>query len=148
MKLTLQITDREIKTEHEGGRPKLTLEHQFNIVKYPFKDKDTGEVRWMGRTNLHQLEEALGFDPLFVSASGEQVEPYITRNGNKTAPRGVDGVARKLNPEFVSAYFDSDGHPSLEWAGKIVYAHIGIRKDEQYGDKNIIKRFKKAPVTV
>ena len=148
LKLTLTITDKEIHTEHEGARPRLTIEHQFNIERYPYLDQKSGEVRWLGRANLYQLEEALGFDPVFVDANNESVEPFLTRNGNKIAPKGVDGVKRKLNAEFTTAYFDTEGNPNLEWAGKTLHADIDIERSEQFGDRNVVKRYKKTPVTV
>ena len=147
MKLTLLITDTNVQTEHEGSRPRLTIDHQFNVDKYPYLDKKSGTVKLLGRQHLHDLEEAFGFEPLFTNESGEPVEPYITRNGRKVAPKG-EGIHRKLNPAFVSAYFTSEGKPNLEWSGKVVYADIGIEASEQYGDRNRITRFKRAPVSV
>ena len=147
MKLTLQITDTEIATEHENARPRLTLEHQFNVDKYPYLEKKSGTVKWMGRQNLYDLEEAFGFEPIFTNGDGKPVEAYVTRTGRKVAPKG-EGIKRHFNPAFTAAYFNADGGPNLEWAGKTVYADIAVEKDEQYGDKNRITRFKVAPVTV
>ena len=147
VKLTLTITDENVTTEHENARPRLTVEHQFNIERYPYLDKKTGQVKWLGRANLYDLEEALGFDPCFFDAGGNSVEAFITRTGRKAAPKG-EGVTRKPNPAFLSAYFNSDGTPNLEWSGKTVYADIGIEVSEQFGDKNRISRFKKAPISV
>lgn len=147
-KMTLTIIDENVQTEHEGSRPRLTIEHQFNIAKYPYLDKKTGTVRFMGRQHLYDLEEAFGFEPVFVDGEDNPVEPYLTRSGRKVAPKNVEGVSRKLNPAFLSAYFTSDGHPNLEWAGKVVYADVEVERSEQYGDKNVIKRFKVAPVLV
>ena len=147
MKLTLSITDPSVTTEHDGSRPRLTLDHQFNIDKYPYLDKKSGTVKLLHRQHLYDLEEAFGFDPLFTNESGEAVEPYITRNGRKVAPKG-EGIHRKLNPSFVSAYFTSEGKPNLEWQGKTVFADIGIEASEQFGDRNKVLRFKKAPVSV
>lgn len=146
MKLTLQITDQDIQTEHEGSRPRLTLEHQFNVEKYPYLDKKSGAVKWLGRQNLYDLEEAFGFDPLFTNGDGQPVDAYVTRTGRKVAPKG-EGIHRKLNPAFVSAYFTAEGIPNLEWAGKMVYADIGVEESEQYGNRNRINRFKRVPVT-
>ena len=147
MKLTLQITDPTVQTEHEGARPRLTLEHQMNLDRYPYLDKKSGGVRWLGRANLYELEEAFGFDPVFTNGEGQPVEPYITRNGRKMAPRG-EGIKRSLNPAFTQAYFTPDGNPSLEWSGRTVYADVAIEKDERYGDRNRIQRFKRPPVAV
>ena len=146
-KMTLLITDEEIQTEHEGSRPRLTLEHQFNLQRYPYLDKKSGTVKWLGRANLYELEEAFGFDPIFTNGEGQSVEPYITRAGRKVAPKG-EGIKRQLNPAFLQAYFTSEGAPNLEWAGRTVYADIGIERDEQYGDKNRIQRFKRTPISV
>ena len=147
MKLTLLITDQEVQTEHEGSRPRLTLEHQCNIAKYPYLDKKSGTVKWLGRANLHELEEAFGFEPVFQDAQGNGVAPYVTRTGRKVAPKG-EGITRKLNPDFLSAYFTPAGHPNLEWGGKTVWADIGVESSEQFGDRNKVQRFKRAPVSV
>lgn len=147
MKLTITITDENVQTEHEGSRPRLTLEHQCNVDKYPYLDKKSGTVKWLGRANLYELEEAFGFDPVFTNGEGKTVEPYIGRTGRKMAPKG-EGIKRSFNPAFTSAYFTSEGSPNLEWAGKTVYADIGVEESEQYGAKNRIQRFKKAPISV
>ena len=147
MKLTLLITDPDVQTEHEGSRPRLTLDHQLNLDRYPYLDKKSGTVKMLGRNNLYDLEEALGFDPMFQDAAGNPIEPFVTRTGRKVAPKG-EGNKRVLNPAFLSAYFTGDGAPNLEWAGKTLYADIGVERSEQYGDKNTILRFKRPPVTV
>ena len=148
LKLTCTITDPNVQTEYEGGRPRLTLEHQLNLEKYPYVDKKSGEVKWLGRTGLYDLEEAFGFDPVFTNGDGQSVEPFVTRNGRKVAPKGVEGVKRQLNPDFVEAYFTAEGSPNLEWAGKTLFADIGLEKDDRYGDRNRILRFKRSPVGV
>lgn len=148
MKLTLTITDPDVQTEHEGARPRLTVEHQCNLAQYPYRDKKTGEVKKLGRASLYELEEALGFDPVFTNGDGQVVEPFITRTGRKLAPKGVEGVKRQLNQDFVSAYFTADGGPNLEWAGRAVYADLGLERSDQFGDRNVIRRFKAAPVGV
>ena len=147
MKLTLSITDPNVQTEHEGARPRLTIEHQMNLDRYPYLDKKSGRVKWLGRANLYELEEAFGFDPIFTNGEGQPVEPYLTRTGRKVAPKG-EGIKRSLNPAFTQAYFTPEGNPNLGWAGKQVYADIGVEKDERYGDKNRVQRFKRAPVSV
>ena len=146
MKLTLTITDEAVQTEHENAQPRRTLDHHLNLDRYPFLDKKSGTVKWMGRQGLYGLEEALGFDPIYLK-EGQPVEAYVTRTGQKRAPKG-EGITRQLNPAFVAAYFHPEGTPNLEWANKTVYADIGIEKDEQYGDKNRIVQFKAAPVLV
>ena len=148
MKLTLSITDEDIQTEHEGAKARLVIEHQFNLAKYPYLEKKSGTVKWMGRQALYDLEEAFGFEPLFTDAQGQKVEPYLTRSGRKVAPKSVEGAKRKLNPEFIAAYFTAEMVPNLEWAGKTVYADVDVERSEQFGDKNVIKRFKATPVTV
>lgn len=147
MKMTLTITDQNVQTEHEGSRPRLTIEHQCNVDKYPYLDKKSGTVRWLGRANLYELEEAFGFTPVFTNGSGQAVEPFITRTGRKVAPRG-EGIKRTLNQDFVQAYFNADGTPNLEWGGKTVYADVGVEESEQFGDRNRIQRFKPTPVNV
>ena len=147
MKLTVTITDESIQTEHENARPRLTIEHQLNLARYPYLDKKSGTVRFLGRQHLFDLEEALGFDPVFTNGEGQSVEPYITRTGRKVAPKG-EGIKRQPNPAFLSAYFHPDGSPTLEWNGKTVYTDIEIEANERYGDRNRIVRFKRAPVSV
>ena len=148
MKLTLAIADpSSVKTAHENARPRLTIEHQMNLARYPYADKKTGEVKWLGRQGLYDLEEAFGFDPVFTNGNGQPVEPFITRTGRKVAPKG-EGIKRSLNPAFTQAYFTADGNPNLEWSGKTVYADLDIEESSQFGDRNRITRFKKAPVAV
>ena len=148
IKLTCTITDENIQTEGENIKPRLVLEHQFNLDRYPYLSKKTGAIEWLGRQNLYDLEEAFGFDPIFVNGDGSEVEPYVTRNGRKVAPK-VEGVKRKLNAAFTAAYFNEYGIPTPDaWINREVYADIGIEANEQYGDRNRILRFKKAPVSV
>ena len=59
-----------------------------------------------------------------------------------------EGIKRSLNPAFTQAYFTPEGSPNLEWTGKTVYADIDVERSEQFGDKNRITRFKRAPVSV
>ena len=139
-KLTLDIVDASAKTEY-GDQNFRVIEHQFNIERYPFV-KD-GKLQWMGKSNLYQLEDAFGFEPLFFDDSGNRLEPRVTKTGNKVGPKDSK---RKLNPDFFNAYFTEDGNPKMEnWAEKVVYADIEIETSEQYGDKNVIKAFRKAP---
>ena len=148
VKVTIQITDPDVKTEHEDAKPKLVFEQAFNIEPHYYLDAKSGTVKAMRPGLLFTLEDALGFDPVFVDGQGNVVEPFVTRNGNKIAPKGVEGVSRKLNADFANAYFNDDGTPNLNWSGIKVYADIELQSDEKYGDKNQITRFKKAPVSV
>ena len=147
VKVTVQITDDSVVTEHADARPRLTFEQSFNIEGHPYVDKKDGSIKRMSRNVLFSLEEALGFEPVFVNGGGQVVEPFITRTGRKVAPK-VDGVRRKPNPDFDQAYFNDDGSPNLNWAGIKVYADIELQTDEKFGDKNQVSRFKKAPVSV
>ena len=149
VKVTVQITDTSVTTEHAGSRPLLSFEHQFNIESHPYLAKD-GTVKALSRNLLFSLEEALGFDPAFFDAQGQPVEPFLTRTGRKVAPKDVEGVTRKLNAEFDRAYFHDDGTPTLNWAGTKVYADIKLQtsEDERYPAKNQVSRFKKVPVRV
>lgn len=143
-KLTLQIDDKSVKTEHENAKPRLTVEDQFNIVQFPYQDKNTGETKMLGRTKLYQLEEAFGFEPCFV-VGGQKVEPFITKTGRKVAPK-VEGVKRVINPDFFNAYFGSAGDPVVDsWVDKTVYCDIGLEQSEQYGPRNNVARYVKAP---
>lgn len=144
LKLTLQISDDSVTTEHDDAKPKLTIEDQFNLVQYPYTDKKTGQVKKLGRQKLFQLEKAFGFDPIF-QVEGQPVEPFVTRNGNKVAPK-IAGVGQILNPDFASAYFSESRTPDLNnWVGKTLYANIGVETSEQYGSKNIVEAYVKAP---
>ena len=144
VKLTLQIDDSSVKTEHADAKPKLTIEDQFNIVSYPYKDKNTGEIKKLGKTKLYQLEQVLGFDPVF-KVSGQKVEPYFTKTGNKVAPK-IEGVKRSLNEDFFNAYFSSLGAPNVDnWVDKVLYADINVEVSEQFGNKNVIDRYVKPP---
>ena len=146
-KLTLTISDDSVKTEHSDAKPKLTIEDQFNIVQYPYLDKKTGTIKKLGKTKLYQLEAAFGFEPVF-QVNGQKVEPFTTKAGNKVAPK-IEGVKRVINPDFFNAYFDSEGNPKTEnWIGKTVYADIEVETSEQFGAKNVISRYVKAPVAI
>ena len=148
MKLTLTIAEpSSVRTEQENVRPRLTIEHQMNLARYPYLDKKSGEVKWLGRQGLYDLEEAFGFDPVFTNGSGQAMVPFVTRTGRKVAPKG-EGIKRSLNPQFTQAYFTTDGSPNLEWSGKTVWADVDVEKSEQFGDRNRITRFKRAPVSV
>ena len=109
MKLTCTIADPStVRTEQETMRPRLTIEHHMNVARYPYLDKKSGEVKWLGRQGLYDLEEAFGFDPVFTNGDGQPVEPFITRTGRKVAPKG-EGIKRSLNPAFTQAYFTTEG---------------------------------------
>lgn|SRR3990167_2722219 len=143
-KLTLQIIDESVKTEHADAKPRITLEDQFNIVQYPYLDKKTGAIKKLGRQKLYQIEGAFGFDPIF-KVNGEVVPPFITRSGNKAAPK-VDGVKRNINSDFFNAYFDSEGRPVIDnWIDKVIYTDIELETSEQFGSRNTISRYVKAP---
>lgn len=143
LKVQVQIIDEDISTEHADAQPKRVFDDQFNIEKYPYLDKKTNTVRWLGRQKLYQLEAALGFDPVFVDSEGNQVEPHITKNGNKVAPK-ISGVKQKANPDFVQAYFDAEGLPIVDnWIDKEITADIELQRSEQYGNRNGISRYKK-----
>lgn len=144
-KIILDIDDSSVKTEHADAKPKTTINDQFNLAQFPYTDKKTGEVKKLGRSKLYQLEEAFGFDPVFL-VDGQKVEPFITRTGTKRAPK-IEGVKRTLNPAFMDAYFLGDGTPNMSnWSGKTLYANVGVETSEQYGSKNIIEAYVKAPV--
>ena len=143
-KITLQISDDTVKTEHADSKPRMTIEDQFNIERFPYEDKKSGEVKWLGRTKLYQLEEAFGFDPVF-KVDGKVVDPFITKTGTKRAPK-IEGVKRVMNEDFFNAYFDENGEPKKDnWIGKTVYADVNVQKSDQFGDKNVIDRYVKAP---
>lgn len=143
-KLTLLIDDGSVKTEHENAKPRLTIEDQFNIVQFPYEDKKTGEAKVLGRTKLYQLEEAFGFDPVF-KAQGAIVDPFVTKTGRKVAPK-IEGVKRAINPDFFNAYFSGDGDPIVDsWVGKTVYCDIKLEQSEQFGARNSVDRYVKAP---
>lgn len=144
-KLTINIVDESVRTEHDNAKPKTTIEDQFNIEQYPYPDKESGQLKKMGKQKLYELEAALGFDPVFT-VGGKPVEAFVTKNGNKVAPK-IDGVKRGVNPAFFDAYFTSDGTPVVDnWVGKTIYCDIGVEKSEKFGTKNVVARYLKAPV--
>ena len=145
IKLTFQIDNpSSVRTEHADAKPRLTIEDQFNIVQYPYKDKKTGEIKKLGRSKLYQLEQVFGFDPVF-KVNGGVVAPFITKTGNKVAPK-VEGVKRSLNEDFFNAYFSGLGQPNVDnWVDKIIYADINVETSEQFGSKNVVDRYVKAP---
>ena len=141
-KITVIIKDDSVKTEHPDAQPRLIVEDQFNIQKYPYVDKKSGELKWLNREKLFQLETAFGFEPRFVDKAGNSVEPYVTRTGNKVAPK-VEGVARVVNPDFFGAYFHEDGTVNpTNWIDKNILVDVGVESSEQFGDKNTIRRYK------
>lgn len=147
-KINISIIDDSVRTEHEEAKFKTDIDYQFNLDRYPYISKKTGEVAWMGRSAVFQLEEAFGFEPVFVNAIGDTLEPYITRNGKKVAPK-VEGAKRIFNKAFFGAYFNTDDTINPDnWIDKEVYADIGIERSEQYGDRNVIQRFVKKPETI
>lgn len=144
-KVSVMIADDSVSCENADAIPKSQIDDQFNIQQYPFVDnKKGGKLGWMPRSKLFQLEKAFGFEPCFEDANGNKLEPFITRNGNKVAPK-VDGVGQVLNPDFVGAYMNEDGtiNPT-NWVGKEIRVDVGMESSEQYGDKNVIKNYKKA----
>lgn len=146
MALNLTIIDPEVRTEHEAAQVRRGITHQLNLEKYPYWNEKKGEIGWMGRGAIYDLERALGFDPCFMVGT-ERVEYATTKAGNKVAPK-IDGVKQVINPDFFAAYFNPDGKVNpTNWIDKVIYADIDIEKSEQYGDKNVVTRFKKVPVT-
>ena len=145
IKVILDIDDDTVKTEHADAKAKTTINDQFNLAQFPYKDKKTGETKKLGRSKLYQLEEALGFDPVFL-VNGTKVDPFVTKTGSKRAPK-IEGVKRTINPDFMDAYFLADGTPNMSnWSGKTLYANVGVETSEQFGSKNIIESYVKAPV--
>jgi len=143
-KLTLAIVDpSSVQCEREDSIPKTIIEESFNVQKYPYVNKKTGTLAWMNRGKLFDLEGAFGFEPCFVGKDGEKLEPVITRTGNKVAPK-VEGVARVLNPDFVQNYFHEDMTVNpTNWIGQEILADVNVKTDDQFGDKNVIARYKK-----
>lgn len=143
VKLVIEVSDENIEPETEGGQLKRTIESVFNIERYPYVNKRTGSISWLSRNTLFSIERAFGFDPCFVDEDGNEVEPFVTRNGNKIAPKNVSGVRQKLNEDFSKTFFDDEGNPKSEnWEDREVLVNIGIQRSDQYGDKNTVKSFK------
>lgn len=144
IKLILDIDDNTVKCEHADAKPRLTIVDQFNLSQFPYTDKKTGETKKLGRSKLYQLEEAFGFDPVFM-VNGKKVDPFITKTGAKRAPK-IEGVKRTLNPEFMDAYFSGEGTPKMEnWSGKTIYANVGVEQNETFGSKNTIQAYVNSP---
>ena len=145
VKLTLEIDDTSVRTEHADARPKKVIEDQFNIVQFPYEDKKTGEVKKLGKQKLYEIEGAFGFEPIFL-VDGKRVEPFVSKAGNKLAPK-VEGVKRVINPDFFDAYFNGEGVPKLEnWSNKTIYADVDLEVSEKFGNRNSIVRYVKAPL--
>ena len=143
VKLTVVITDESVRTEHADALPKMVIDDQFNVQRYPYVDSKKGTLAWLNRSKLFDIERALGFDPVFVDKAGNEVAAFVTRTGNKVAPK-VEGVAQVLNPSFLSAYFHEDMTVNpTNWVDKEILVDVAIETSEQFGDKNVIKRYKK-----
>jgi len=142
-KLTVVITDDSVRTEHSDALPKMVIEDQFNVQRYPYVDSKKGTLAWLNRGKLFDIERALGFDPVFVDKAGNEVAAFVTRTGNKVAPK-VEGVAQVANPAFLSAYFHEDMtiNPT-NWVDKEILIDVAVEENETFGAKNVIKRYKK-----
>src|SRR3990167_8533714 len=138
LKVTYRITDERAKTESADANVKA-VEDVLNLVKFPYTDKETGEVKWLRRGKLFEIERAFGFEPVFVNEQGQVLEPRVSKKtGGKYGPKGS---SQKLNPDFEEAYFDASGNPKVDnWSDKEVLADIDIERSEQFGDRNKVKR--------
>ena len=138
LKVTYKVIDERAETESKDANVKA-VEDVLNLTKFPYTDKTTGETKYLRRGKLFDLERALGFEPVFVDESGKAVEPRVSkRNGNKYGPKGS---SQTLNTDFEDAYFDAGGNPKVDnWIDKEVLADIDIERNEEFGDRNKVKR--------
>ena len=144
MKLTIQITDSNVETENSDAKPRRKIEDMVILEPHPYVDQKDGTTKYMKLEKLFQLQQFLGFDPKFVDAEGNEVEPYVSRTGRKSCPKGAS-IA--LRPEFVKAYFDDSEEPRFDaWMNLKGVASVGLKKQSeeetmQYGAKNEVKRY-------
>jgi hypothetical protein len=140
LNLQLRVIDDNVETEHTEGRPAIITD-RFPLQRYPYWSKKNQAIDWMNRFKLFQLEEAFGFEPVFLAEDGERLEARITRTGRKLAPK-VAGVRRVLNPEFQGAYFDQDLRPKVDnWLDQDLTADVVLDPDEGFGERNSIARY-------
>lgn len=139
MKLQIEITDEDARCENADAKPSKRIDDYINLEKHPYVGKD-GEVAYMGTSKVYQLEQALGFEPVFVDKSGKPVDAHITKTGKKVCP---EGASQKLNADFLEAYFDANDCPVFgAWEGKEIVAHVGMGKaSEEFSAKNEVKKY-------
>lgn len=143
MKLTIQITDELVETENSDAKPRRKLDDMVILEPHPYVDKD-GVQRFLKLEKLFQLQQFLGFEPLFVNKFGQVVDPHITKTGRKVCPKDAS-IA--FQPAFLDAYFDANEEPRFDaWMNLEGVASIGVKKDtpeniEQYGLKNEVKSY-------
>lgn len=144
MKLTIQITDDSVETENVDAKPKRRIDDMVILEQHPYVDSRDGVQKVMKLEKLFQLQQFLGFEPLFVNAHGQPVEPYVTKTGRKTCPKGAS-IA--FQPAFLDAYFDANEEPRFDaWMNLEGVASIGLKKQSeeetlQYGAKNEVKSY-------
>lgn len=139
MKLTLDVADPRAKCANADAKPKQIVDY-INLEVHPSQSegkKATYISKAIG------LMRAMGFEPTYVDDAGNEVEPKITRTGNKVAP---DGASTRFNKAFIDAYFtkDADGQESPKfgvWADTKVRANLKIEESEEFGDKNGVAKY-------
>lgn len=139
MKLTLEVIDPRAKCANVDARPK-TITDYINLEVHP-SQAEGKKATYIGKAL--GLMQALGFEPTYVDEQGNEVEPRITRTGNKAAPTGA---SIRFNKAWVDAYFttDEDGGQSPKfgvWADVKVRANLDLEESEQYGTSNKVKKY-------
>jgi hypothetical protein len=139
MKVTLDIVDSRAKCANVDAKPRQIVDY-INLEVHPPQaegKRSTSISKAIG------LMKALGFEPTFKDDAGNEVEPRINRNGNKSAP---EGASINFNKEFIEAYFDkdADGNESPKfgvWSDLKVRANLKIEENEEFGNKNAVKSY-------
>lgn len=145
MKLNLHITDEDAVTENKDAKLRRKFEDLVILERHPYRDKMTGETKYMALNKLFQLQEALGFEPKYVDDDGNEVEPKISASGRKYPPKGAHIAFRD---EFLDAYFDENDEPKFSsWLDLDVTASVGYKNQseedtENFGRRNEVKAYK------
>lgn len=139
MKVTLDVVDPRAKCANVDAKPKQITDY-INLEVHP-SQAEGKKATYIGKAL--GLMRALGFEPTYVDDAGNEVEPKITRSGNKVAP---EGSSTRFNKAFIEAYFtnDDDGQQSPKfgvWADVKVRANLKVEESEEYGDKNAVVKY-------
>lgn len=139
MKVTLDVVDPRAKCANADAKPKQIVDY-INLEVHPSQAEGK---RATYISKAIGLMRALGFEPTYVDEQGNEVEPKITRTGNKVAP---DGASIRFNKAFIDAYFtkDEDGQESPKagvWADLKVRANLKLEANEEFGDKNAVAKY-------
>ena len=143
MKLSIMITDDLVETENSDAKPRRKLDDMVILEPHPYVDKNSVQ-QFLRLEKLFQLQQFLGFEPVFIDSAGNECDPHITKTGRKACPKGASIGFRK---EFIDAYFDSNEEPKFGvWMNIDGVASIGVKKQTeeqaaQFGTGNEVKSY-------